>query len=230
MLRDLAQDAATNTIWAQKMPVGYREIRQYDHFQPGMVKLHEVAKSCQFVLADMSSDSARMRSRLNRWSYGEKIELFLSEINESLVVEISSQCVFPLQIEDWGKNRKNVQQLFTAIEHQLNAVTYITVPVCGHCDYRLIGHQGDHCPECNRNLPRIDGDTNPRTKYHIALRLVVVITIIELSLLYIAREWSIGFGLLNSISFFWCVLGISLINTVTIGTIVYIASRWKPNN
>ena len=49
---------------------------------------------------------------LNFWSYGEVIEVdFLDE----RLIAVSSRCVTPIQLVDWGKNQANVRQLVREI-------------------------------------------------------------------------------------------------------------------
>ena len=63
----------------------------------------------------------------NLWSYGENI---LIQITESApgqpVVNVSSGSVFALV--DWGKNRRNIDRLFTRIQDLLSQAGYSGVP------------------------------------------------------------------------------------------------------
>lgn len=49
------------------------------------------------------------------WSWGEKILVQLSEVPGGSAVRIRSECVFPLQLVDYGKNRRNVEQIVAGL-------------------------------------------------------------------------------------------------------------------
>lgn len=49
------------------------------------------------------------------WSWGEKILVQLSEVPGGAAVRIRSECVFPLQLVDYGKNRRNVEQIVAGL-------------------------------------------------------------------------------------------------------------------
>ncbi|MFC1805602.1 hypothetical protein ACFL09_01310 [Planctomycetota bacterium] len=53
---------------------------------------------------------------LNWLSWGEELRI---ELDDGGVVRATSRCAFPLQVADWGKNRKNVVRLFDHLELQL---------------------------------------------------------------------------------------------------------------
>lgn len=44
-------------------------------------------------------------------SWGETIVVSMSEVADNTVTEIESRCKFPVQIIDWGKNKRNVQYI-----------------------------------------------------------------------------------------------------------------------
>jgi len=52
----------------------------------------------------------------NLASYGEDITV---DITQSPVVTVSSRCIFPLQLFDWGKNAKNVANFCSSLGAQL---------------------------------------------------------------------------------------------------------------
>lgn len=52
-------------------------------------------------------------------SWGEKLTIALSPLNGGTHVSVRSTCLFPLQIVDWGKNRRNVTRLLASIESRL---------------------------------------------------------------------------------------------------------------
>ena len=55
----------------------------------------------------------RANVKLNWLSWGEKVEIGLSAEG---ILRIRSQCSWPLQCFDWGKNRRNVTQFLEDIQ------------------------------------------------------------------------------------------------------------------
>ena len=51
------------------------------------------------------------------WSYGEDMVVELFEDGE---VEVRSNCSFPLQLIDWGKNSRNCRKLLDAVSEELD--------------------------------------------------------------------------------------------------------------
>ncbi|PCC18897.1 hypothetical protein [Brevibacterium aurantiacum] len=49
-------------------------------------------------------------------SWGENLTVNVDEVPGGTVVRIRSECAFPLQIIDWGKNRDNVSQIKRGLE------------------------------------------------------------------------------------------------------------------
>lgn len=84
----------------------------------------DVAKRAEQVISDMSrvywvdvhrhTVQARVDASMSSW--GEVIMVYLSEVSGETVVEVESRCKFPLQIIDWGKNKKNVQYIIQELE------------------------------------------------------------------------------------------------------------------
>lgn len=50
------------------------------------------------------------------WSWGEKLLVHLSRVPEGTQVHVRSECAFPLQLVDYGKNRKNVEQIVAGLQ------------------------------------------------------------------------------------------------------------------
>lgn len=70
-----------------------------------------------------SSSQTTLRCGINLWSWGERIIL----TPEQRSIRIVSQCRFPLQFIDWGKNRKNVEIIRAAVQRRIkNEVTRTT--------------------------------------------------------------------------------------------------------
>lgn|GEM_PF-1793246 len=54
--------------------------------------------------------------KLNWLSYGENVTIGVAEVPDGTGVRVRSECSFPLQAFDWGKNKKNVEQILRGIE------------------------------------------------------------------------------------------------------------------
>lgn len=63
------------------------------------------------------TDIMTIRVPINDCSWGEKIE---AQLVGSSTLRISSRCILPLQLYDWGKNRKNVLTIVSGIEAELD--------------------------------------------------------------------------------------------------------------
>jgi len=81
---------------------------------PGAVDraLREIgAKSIRWTRRQVTADMG-----WNFWSWGENLTI---EISRSGEVRVRSQCSFPLQIVDWGKNGRNCKALLDAVARRL---------------------------------------------------------------------------------------------------------------
>ncbi|MCK6439033.1 MAG: hypothetical protein L6Q71_02390, partial [Planctomycetes bacterium] len=54
------------------------------------------------------------RNGVNFWSWGE--DIFIEKLSGG-EYKVRSQCLFPLQCIDWGKNASNVRLLHDALKH-----------------------------------------------------------------------------------------------------------------
>lgn len=55
---------------------------------------------------------------IGAFSWGEKLLVHLSRVPDGTEVMVRSECAFPLQLVDYGKNRKNVEQILRALPGQ----------------------------------------------------------------------------------------------------------------
>ncbi len=53
------------------------------------------------------------------WSFGENFKILISKVENSTIVKVFSEGSVGLQIYDWGKNKKNIERFFEAINEQL---------------------------------------------------------------------------------------------------------------
>ena len=65
-----------------------------------------------------SGDSATGSIPMSFFSWGEQISV---TVEQDGYVEIESKCAFPLQLIDWGRNRRIVNRFLDALEDRLEA-------------------------------------------------------------------------------------------------------------
>lgn len=53
---------------------------------------------------------------MGAFSWGEKLQVHLAQIQGGTHARVTSECVFPLQLVDYGKNRKNVEQIVAGLQ------------------------------------------------------------------------------------------------------------------
>ncbi|MFV0533160.1 MAG: hypothetical protein ACK5MR_05850 [Cumulibacter sp.] len=59
----------------------------------------------------MTPPTVQAKVGMGALSWGEKITVTLQPIDGGTGVHIRSQCAFPLQLVDYGKNKKNVESI-----------------------------------------------------------------------------------------------------------------------
>ncbi len=62
-----------------------------------------------FEVERMDDDKVVLKAGWSVWSWGEIIKI---DFSDDKTITISSRCVFPLQLIDYGKNREDVERLF----------------------------------------------------------------------------------------------------------------------
>lgn len=72
-----------------------------------------VLGDCKFrpVVEDMAEGLIEAKVLPGLLSWGEKITI---QVEEGAIT-VKSECVYPLQLIDWGKNKKNVKRFFEKI-------------------------------------------------------------------------------------------------------------------
>jgi hypothetical protein len=198
---------------------------------PETLDLRQVAEVSRFRADELSASYARLRCGLNWWSFGERIEIHLNSMDDSALVDVSSCCSSPTQLEDWGKNAKNVRRVFEAIETQLPpGVMGEAVPCCSRCGYLLAGLEDKACPECGASDGRVSkaGATFAR-KLRRAAILGAVLTGIELLVLTVLTLLNVlpavftVFGGLRGAAFLACL------NALVLFGLLLLARVWRPN-
>jgi len=75
---------------------------------------------CGFKIkeADETSGKIKASASISIWSWGENIDILISKTSEGTRVDAYSGA--KLQLVDWGKSRKNITRIFTALNRRLN--------------------------------------------------------------------------------------------------------------
>jgi hypothetical protein len=80
-------------------------------------KILEAMKKSNFKFIKSDNPKFRAWSIISLWSWGETIEIDYSKTNDNHIkVNCTSTCYFPLQIFDWGKNKRNTNRFFKRLE------------------------------------------------------------------------------------------------------------------
>ncbi len=79
----------------------------------------DALKFCKFHIQNTDTKNFTISANvsLSFWSWGEKIYV---EVKDDSTVFIRSKLALPLQIFDWGKNKRNVYNFFRNLESILN--------------------------------------------------------------------------------------------------------------
>ena len=103
-------------------------------FEEVLEKVSDAAKNAlgllgiSLVRENVSANGQRVieiwgRRGISSWSWGELVSIKISgnEHGGSLV-EAMSECIWPTQLFDYGRNRKNLEALFSALRMQLRSI------------------------------------------------------------------------------------------------------------
>jgi hypothetical protein len=226
-----APNGPSSTV-SDRMRAEYRETRQYAGLRRDSVDLDAVANACRLRVLEIAPGFARLRCGLNLWSWGENIEVHLSEVDGALVVDTVSSSRIRTQIEDWGKNTKNVRRFFEALEHHASVPAAAAVPLCQQCGYPMVGlPDGALCPECGGLGARGErGAGGLRSKWRSAIVLFVGITSIELLVLFVSSAMRILPWPPYSFAVLAGAVHITVVNASVIFGILLVAKIWKPNH
>ncbi len=166
------------------MRAKHREVRRFRGRRSGELRLEEVGNNCKMKLQTVGQNHAEFKVPISLWSYGERILLTLTDMDDGFLADVNSECSWPLQAEDWGKNKKNVARVIAAIERQLNGTEGRPVPFCRKCGYLLAISSTELCPECGaRGRENEDPRGSERTRMIGLIRLAAILTLIELMLI-----------------------------------------------
>ena len=166
----------------------HREARRYVGMAADAVDLRRVAGACRFRVVEAGGGFARLRCGLSWFSLGENIEVHATVVDGGLVVDVVSVCVLPTQIEDWGKNARNVRRFFEALEQQVSPSEAERVPCCERCGYLLAGIDGSKCPECGLRVGETpEGPSAFVRKLRLALMIALVVAGAEMLSVFALR-------------------------------------------
>lgn len=162
----------------------FREVRKYLRAPVTREVVERAAKAQGLRISESSESFLRLRAPFNIWSYGEVVDVMLDSVDGLTLVDITSTCIFKLQIADWGRNERNTKRLLIEIDHLLgDACESETCPLCRQCGYLLAGISATTCPECGASFTLAD---KPASQDVATVRnvfaLVVVITAMEVGL------------------------------------------------
>lgn len=98
-----------------RIPARYKDTKKinYDKLQ-AMERVIDALNTLKYRILEKDERSGVItaRSRLNIWSWTEKVVVNIEDCGH---VSVESKCTLPTQVVDWGKNRRNVEKVFSLI-------------------------------------------------------------------------------------------------------------------
>lgn len=91
------------------MAAKFEESKKYESSQNELIQSAKKAlEKCNFRVKNINEKEGLInaKTKLSWWSWTENIDV---KIEENGMIRIKSECAFPLQIFDWGKNKRNVK-------------------------------------------------------------------------------------------------------------------------
>jgi hypothetical protein len=100
------------------IPVSYSTEKKFDS-QPDSIKLaiEKALTSLGWEYDQTVSGSFKGHIGMSFWSWGENFTITPSPDG---TVRMKSVCSFPLTLVSWGKNKRNVNKFFAALNNALN--------------------------------------------------------------------------------------------------------------
>lgn len=86
-------------------------------YKEALTFVEDALRYCQFTPKRKNPEQGiiNAESKLTLQSFGEYIQVVLSEKEEGVRVYFHSRCKLETQIIDWGKNKRNAEQFFKAV-------------------------------------------------------------------------------------------------------------------
>ena len=100
---------------------------------------------------------ARLSHSISFSSWGEDITITMTAQDNQTLVDILSKCSLPTQIVDYGKNKKNVNEIFNYLMQSLSAYNQAVaqpqpnVSICPNCGKQLDSF-GSFCSGCGTKV------------------------------------------------------------------------------
>ena len=162
-------------------PSTFRQVRKYGSGLVDAGLIETAARRRKLKVLENEAPVFRLRAGLSLWSIGETIDVVLGAIDGCTLVDITSKCVVPMQIADWGKNERNVRRFFKEIDGILGAPDFVRCRLCGKCDYLLVGIPGEPCPECGEAVSADQEPVQETATVRNVLVLILGLTLVEIA-------------------------------------------------
>ena len=94
------------------MAATYHDIRQFPGTRDQLIQAgQEAVRRSGFRIrqADPAAGRLEARAGFSFWSYGENVWV---QVGDGSTVDVRSECIWPTQLVDWGKNKRNVNRFF----------------------------------------------------------------------------------------------------------------------
>lgn len=98
------------------MAAKFEESKKYELSKNKLIQTtKEALEKCNFKIKTINEEEGKIhaKTKLSWWSWTENIDV---KIEDDGIVNIKSECYFPLQIFDWGKNKSNVKAFFAEMK------------------------------------------------------------------------------------------------------------------
>jgi len=78
----------------------------------------QALRDCNFQIVSQESQKIVALARETIWSWGEDVEVLISQTPEGSQVKVSS--IPRHQLFDWGKSEENISMFFSSLKRNLN--------------------------------------------------------------------------------------------------------------
>ncbi len=129
---------------------GCRAVRQYPRDLVDSAVVARAAAVCRFKLDERTENFVRLKVGFNWRSWGESIDVAMHGIGDQMIVDVRSQCTWPMTVVDWGKNERNVTLLFQELDALLPpSMGGSKIALCPSCGAALVDARDDACRGCS---------------------------------------------------------------------------------
>jgi hypothetical protein len=95
------------------MAAKYQQVREFPGTRDQLIQASQEAaqrSGLKVRNADPASGRVEARAGFSFWSYGENVSIQVGDTAST--VDVRSECLWPTQFIDWGKNKRNVTRFF----------------------------------------------------------------------------------------------------------------------